>query len=310
MKFVKTLFVVLFLLVLQSSGFAQIPKFIILPGWNMIGGTSVSITTCLIDTLEAVIPPIYTFNPSSGVYEEVDTINPLMGYWVLSTDTVNFGDDCDCVASVTDIDGNTYETVLIGSQCWMAENLRVGTYRDGTPIIFVTDTTQWKEHNITETGAYGVYDNDILHSDALGLLYNWYVVDNECELCPEGWRVPDDDDWRQLELNLGMSEASADSTGIRGSNEASKMAERYSLWLAGELRCDSGLGKSGFSVVPAGYRYSNGEYCKIFNLAHFWSSSEFSSSLAWSRKLSYNSSKVNWNKRSKHFGFSVRCIRN
>ncbi|MBK6755050.1 MAG: fibrobacter succinogenes major paralogous domain-containing protein [Flavobacteriales bacterium] len=103
--------------------------------------------------------------------------------------------------TVTDIDGNVYNTVQIGGQCWMMENLRTSTYRNNTPIPNVTDSAQWVN---LASGAWCNFNNTA--NDAiLGKLYNWYAVDNAAGLCPLGWHVPAEDDWLTLINHLGGS---------------------------------------------------------------------------------------------------------
>ncbi|TVQ71729.1 MAG: hypothetical protein EA363_05470 [Balneolaceae bacterium] len=102
---------------------------------------------------------------------------------------------------VTDIDSNTYKTVIIGAQEWMAENLRTTHYRDGTEIPNVPDNGQWAA---LDRGARVFYDNDAAHPEAFGKLYNWHAVNDPRGLCPEGWSVPTDGQWMELEMYLGM----------------------------------------------------------------------------------------------------------
>ncbi len=211
--------------------------------------------------------------------------------------------------TVTDIDGNVYETVLIGDQCWMAENLKVTHYRDGTPIDHVTDDTEWAGLDVTETGAYCAYDNDPTNIETYGLLYNWYAVDDPSGLAPEGWHVPTDDEWKELQIYLGMDSTTADETGFRGTNEGSKMAGVYDLWEAGVLRANSVFGESGLSLLPAGYRGGDGVFYIISRNTSCWSSSGSSAGIAWSRHLKYDDSRVCRLYNAERNGFSVRCVR-
>ena len=96
---------------------------------------------------------------------------------------------------VKDIDGNDYRTVDIGNYRWMAENLKTTTYNNGTAIPNVEEQSEWIRLNF---GAYSPYNNDRSYADTFGLLYNWYAV-NTGSLCPEGWRVPSDEEWKELE---------------------------------------------------------------------------------------------------------------
>jgi len=211
---------------------------------------------------------------------------------------------------LTDIDGNTYETVEIGDQLWMAENLRVTHYNDGSEIQYVQQESS--EPNVWEnlsTGAYGYYEDDPTNLNTYGNLYNWFVVGDDRGVCPDGWHVPSDEEIMELEMYLGMNEEDANSDGYRGTDEGSKLAGNSDLWIDGNLENNSEFGTSGFKVLPAGYRsINNGTYTIMGNSGYFWSSSESSSNLAWFRKLSYVSSFVYRNYSYKQYGFSIRCL--
>jgi uncharacterized protein (TIGR02145 family) len=125
--------------------------------------------------------------------------------------------------TVTDIDGNLYQTVTIGGRIWLAGNLKVTHYRNGDPISNVTDNGVWG--NLT-TGAYCAYGNDSTNIAPYGLLYNWYSVSDGRGLAPAGWHVATDTEWQQLELTLGMSQADVDAiASARGTTEGGKIKE-------------------------------------------------------------------------------------
>lgn len=134
------------------------------------------------------------------------------GNWGAWSNTSSF----TIIETVTDIDGNTYKTIQIGNQRWMAENLKVTRYRNGTAIPTVTSNTDW--FNLT-TGAYCNYDNSTSDAAIYGRLYNWYAVNDSRNIAPTGWHVPSDEEWKTLEKYLGMSQSEADDTGWRGTNE-------------------------------------------------------------------------------------------
>ena len=210
----------------------------------------------------------------------------------------------DCPPVVVDYDGNTYFTVKIGDRCWMAQNLKVTHYRNGDPIPHVTDNSTWQ--GLT-TGAYCNYDNDEGNVATYGRLYNWYAVDDSRNIAPEGWHVPTDDDWKQLEMYLGMSQAEADAEGWRGTDEGGKLKEAgTTLWYAPNTGATN---ESGFTALPGGYRYGNGLFYDMGYLAYFWSSTESSSLGAWYRNLYYYGSQVSRNYDYKQDGFSIRCVR-
>ena len=191
---------------------------------------------------------------------------------------------------VTDQDGNTYKTIRIGDQVWMAENLKVTHYRDGTAIP--TGHSNWKWNNLS-TGAYAVYDNNESNATTYGYLYNWFAAVDSRNIAPEGWHVPTDAEWQTLVDYLGgflvaggkMKEGHWNSPNTGATNE------------------------SGFTALPGGYRGSNGDYYYMGYSGSFWSSTELDSSSAWYRELDYNGSDVYRASGNERDGFSVRCLR-
>ena len=121
---------------------------------------------------------------------------------------------------VTDVDNNVYKTVKIGSHWWMAENLKVTKYRDGNYIPNVTDSTEWANK---KSGAYCVYDPSNTNNKPPGLLYNWYVVTDSNNIAPAGWHIASDQEWKDLEIFLGMSQSDANKTNWRGTHEGEKL---------------------------------------------------------------------------------------
>jgi len=155
--------------------------------------------------------------------------------------------------SMTDIDGNTYKTVTIGTQTWMAENLKVTKYNDGTNIPNVTDDTEWG--NLT-TGAYCNYNNDQSNVATYGRLYNWYAV-NTGKLCPTGWHVPSDAEWTTLEDYLIANGYNYDGTTI--DNKIAKAMASSSGWesysevgVIGNDDYPEKQNASGFTALPGG----------------------------------------------------------
>ena len=209
---------------------------------------------------------------------------------------------------VKDIDGNSYKTVKIGEQIWMAENLKVTHYRNGDPIPNLTDENDWEN---TEQGAYCNYDNNEDNVETYGRLYNWYAVDDKRGLAPRGWHIPTDDEIKELEIYLGLSQSDADDTDYRGTNEGSKLAGGDDF---GRLNCalvkTPEFGTSGFDFLPGGCRLSlGGNYFSMDFRGYFWSSTEDNNGKGWYRNLFCNSSEVYRFSRNKNYGFSVRCIR-
>ncbi|MFC1554128.1 fibrobacter succinogenes major paralogous domain-containing protein [candidate division KSB1 bacterium] len=213
--------------------------------------------------------------------------------------------DPDAYGNVTDIDGNTYKTIKIGDQEWMAENLKVTKYSNGDPIPNVTDSLSWCS---LSTGAYCVYNNTASYADTYGYLYNWFAVDDSRKIAPEGWHVPTDDDWKELEIYLGMSQSGANSTGYREKDVGGKLKESgTSHWTSPNTGATN---ESGFTALPGGYRYSsNGDFLNMGYNASFWFSSESSNYYAWNRYLYYSRAGVRRTNYNKKNGFSVRCVR-
>jgi uncharacterized protein (TIGR02145 family) len=213
--------------------------------------------------------------------------------------------DFTVTRTVTDIDGNVYPTVKIRDKWWMAENLKVTHYRNGVAIPNVTDATEWI--NLT-SGAYCNYNNNVGYVYTWGRFYNWYAVNDPRGLAPEGWHVPTDEEWKELEMILGMSQSDVDDTGWRGTDEGGKLKE------IGTVHWDDpntgATNESGFTALAGGYRdgvYSN--FNVLYSNAYFWSSTEVNSSHAWYRVLGYFTSEVDRYEDTKRHGFSIRCLK-
>jgi uncharacterized protein (TIGR02145 family) len=238
---------------------------------------------------------------------------------VSSESDVNVYDESDgdftLVSSntVTDIDGNVYQIIQIGNQEWMAENLKVTHYRDGSAILNVTNQSSWSNTNV---GAYCIYnDNASNEVDTYGCLYNNYAVIDARNIAPEGWHVATDDEWIELEMALGMSQSDANAEYFRGTNEGSKLAGHADLWTNGPLENDSEFGSSGFTGVPGGSRSQiiGYDYNGIDDSGNFWTATEiYSGELsfdAWNRRLSFSNSTIGRYRMDRNLGYSVRCVR-
>jgi uncharacterized protein (TIGR02145 family) len=193
---------------------------------------------------------------------------------------------------VTDREGNSYQTVIIGNQEWMAENLKTTKYNDGTAIPNVTDNNQWS--NLI-TGAWCNHDNSSSNGATYGKLYNWYAV-NTNKLCPTGWHVPSDAEWTILTDYL----AANGHSGTEG-----KALKATSGWDSN----GNGTDDYGWNGLPGGYRHYFGYFYNVGGIGSWWSSSEYSASNAWSRGLNYDYDDVYSYSRVKNYGFSVRCLR-
>jgi uncharacterized protein (TIGR02145 family) len=197
------------------------------------------------------------------------------------------------INSITDIDGNAYDTVVIGTQTWMVENLKTTHYRNGDPIANLLDSSQWSNDL---NGAYCNYNNDTANGKIYGCLYNWYAVNNPAGISPPGWHIPTDSEWSVLINYLGgdsIAGGAMKATGITFWNPPNTGATN----------------NSGFAGLPGGNRLSNQLFYGINNYGHFWSSSELNDSTAWSQYLYYNDSKIYHYYSTKGVGFSCRCIK-
>ena len=189
--------------------------------------------------------------------------------------------------TITDIDGNVYNTVSIGSQCWTKENLRVTKYRDGTSIPTGLNDATWLN---TSTGAYAIYNNDPSNEAIYGKLYNWYAVVDPRALCPTGWHVPSDTEWTTLSDNLGGNIAGGKmkSTGT-------------TLWTSPNTGATN---QSGFTGLPGGFRNGGGGFYSIGDNAYFWSVT-----VNLGRALDKNDEFVYISNAPIGQGNSVRCLR-
>ena len=212
--------------------------------------------------------------------------------------------------TVTDIDGNVYQTVQIGNQLWMAENLKVTRYKNGDAILKVTNDTEWANAD-SEVGVYCSYGNDDNNIDTYGLLYNWYAVTDERNLAPDGWHVPDASDWRQLEMYLGISDSEVFSNGWRGTDEGAKLKETGTThWNSPNTGATN---SSGFSALPGGYRsYADGTFSSLGNIAAFFTTRAITyqgETTIEGRRLDYMESRIQQDGTRENVGYSVRLVK-
>ena len=220
---------------------------------------------------------------------------------------------------MTDFDGNVYITVQLGNKEWMAENLHVSHYNNGDPILEILDNDDWKT---ATSGALSVYPHELideLNSTAevvqkYGVLYNWYAVGTG-KLCPAGWEVPSDDDWKNLEgysdtwFEQGHQEW--DRKGWRGLDAGQRLRADYNFGFS--LKDDTwipvkGSDDFGFSALPGGFRNFVGPYHEAGNYGYWWSRTEEGEEIAWMRSMGVISF-VRRESPGKNNGFSVRCVR-
>lgn len=206
--------------------------------------------------------------------------------------------------TITDADGNVYSTVTIGTQVWMAENLRTTKDNNVTPFPLVTDGAAW---GTMTTAAYCWYNNDeAANKSVYGALYNWTAAMNAC---PAGWHLPTDEEWKALERNLGMNNTDADATGWRYSGlVGGKLKETgTSHWKVPAVEATN---TSGFTSLPGGDRDSDLGFLNLGDYCYFWSATEDGNSRAWYRRLNDDNAGVHRNSSRKETGYSVRCLKN
>ncbi|TSA25481.1 MAG: hypothetical protein D4R68_08830 [Ignavibacteriales bacterium] len=198
-------------------------------------------------------------------------------------------------------DGKIYEIVKIGNQTWMAENLSYLPSVSPSSVRSLTATVYY---------VYGYEGNDVASAKqhpnykVYGVLYNWDAANVSC---PDGWHLPNDEDWKSLELFLGMSESEANEEGTRDSGSVAKKLKSTELW---DVFGSKGDNSSGFKAIAGAYLDNNGfgnerlgYYCT------FWTSSTIGPSYAWHRFLNYSEDGITRGNYYRNFGHSVRCIK-
>lgn len=222
---------------------------------------------------------------------------------------------------VTDIDGNVYTTVTIGGQTWMAENLKVTRYANGTAIPNITNNRDWANLGDNNTDKAYSYQNNNANSEAnmYGALYTYAAATNGNNsgnnvqgVCPNGWHLPSDSEWKTLEMALGMSRSETDLDNTwRGTNQAAQLAGKTNLWNDGILKNNSNFGTSNFIAVPGGARYDyDGSFVNVGIHSYLWSSTQSTNSNAFARRLDHNSTKIfRSSGHAKSYGICVRCIK-
>jgi len=251
-------------------------------------------------------------SPANGLIVYNTDDNKLYGYRDCSSLWVEIADGTVtitpvipfCDDSIVDSrDGQFYTIVLIGGQCWMAENLNIGTMLIGT--VNQSDNSTIEKY---------CYNNSTTYCDTYGGLYQWnemmqYVTTEGTQgICPTGWHLPTDDEYKTLEMQLGMSQAEADDAGYRGTDEGGKLKETGTThWNSPNTGATN---SSGFTGLPGGFREIIFiPFVQIGREANFWSSSDIGGPSAWFRSLFFFDSEVYRTNQPKERGYSVRCVR-
>lgn len=232
-------------------------------------------------------------NPQEPKYKSVH-LNPNLNYGTL-----------------TDIDGNHYATIQIGSQVWMAENLKVKHFANGDSIPEVAAQMDW-QNNFNPGWSY-LYNNKLYDSlKDYGLLYNFYTIEDSRNVCPTGWHVPTDAEWTTLVASIDPwhnANAQGSQSGTAGGKLKSTGTE---YWITPNTEATN---LTGFSGVPSSHKNSNGLfgfYGDDGEIGIWWSSSIYEPAPelhdAWYRSLNFNDASFNRNIQQKRNGFSIRCI--
>jgi len=223
------------------------------------------------------------FKGISGNYSTVITDVPTANKTVI----FNF-------VACTDGDNNNYSVVKIGTQTWMAENLKATKYSNGNIIENVTDSILWSG---LSSAAYCDYNNSSAIANVYGRLYNWYAVNDSRNLCPTGWHVPTDAEWTVLTTYLG-------GENIAGGKLKSTGTE---FWKSPNFGASN---ETGFTALPAGYRFGSGSFSNIYNYTYWWTNTEANSTDAYYRFVYYQIANVYRNSLFKSNAYSVRCLKN
>jgi len=206
-----------------------------------------------------------------------------------------YTEDATCGVLTVNYEGQTYNTIKIGSQCWFKENLNY------------------------QTGNSWCYDNNLSNCSTYGRLYDWETImngeassnnvpSNVQGICPAGWHLPSDNEWKILEGNAdteyGVGNQVWDEEGYRGYDAGKRLKTTFG-WSSNQ-----GTDAVGFSALPGGFRYQSGSFVSLFDGAHWWTATEHNSENGWSRFLSVYENTVSRNNYEKTFGFNVRCLKN
>lgn len=203
-------------------------------------------------------------------------------------------------STIEDKQGNIYKTIKIGNQWWMQEDLNATEFAEGKPILKVSDPSVWVN---TATPAYMV--------GASCNLYNYATVEKAEDIVPDGWHVATDDDFKKLEMELGMSVDEVNKNLWRGQNTATKLKEDYQKGAWNYYKDVWGDNESGFTALPCGCILFDGRPCEPSNLSQgYWWTSTTSDNEAWFRYMDYKSNEIFRYVASKNYGMAIRCVKN
>ncbi|MBE0675621.1 MAG: hypothetical protein IH591_13250 [Bacteroidales bacterium] len=204
-------------------------------------------------------------------------------------------------SKLADIEGNLYSVINIGTQVWMAENLRTTKFNDNTTILNVAANEDWI---VLTTPAYCWFSNDSQYKVTFGALYNWYTVGTG-KLCPDGWHVPTDAEYMTLESALAMSSDQLELWNWRGTDQGTQI-KSTSGWIEG----GNGTNSSGFNGLSGGYRFGATGAFNALGMITYWWSSEHNVDQAVYRRVDYDNGAIYRSVTSKRGGKYIRCIKN
>lgn len=240
---------------------------------------------------QTALKSIY-FNPSdrleitaySGRIKTTQMIEPVFSSTILI-------DLTQCI----DGDGNSYPTVQIDDQLWMAENLKTTSYSNGDPIVYVADNGLWRNLN---SPAFCWFGNDPeIYKDIYGALYNGYAVDDSRNLCPAGWHVPTVEDWQSLQNYMSSNDISS---------KGGYFLRAENIWPEDSNNANF----FGFEAKPSGLRYAhNGTFGHLGTHARWWTSTSLSDRQAWNRYINFDKGYLGRGNYDKRYGYSIRCVK-
>lgn len=214
------------------------------------------------------------------------------------SDTFTVGGGSGCPATVTDVDGNVYPVVAVGTACWMGANLDVDHYRDGSPIPGGLSDASWNASSFN--GVRATYDGDPALAAIYGQLYSHWVVSDPRGVCPTGWHVPDDTEWTDLAGAIGGGFAAGGALKTVGD-----LGAGTGLWASPNIGATDLVD---FHGLPGGYRDLYGAYGGLSTSGSYWSATAFNALLGWSWVTFNNTAMLSHYHSDKRTGFSVRCV--
>lgn len=208
---------------------------------------------------------------------------------------------CQGITSI-EYEGKTYPTVEIGTQCWLRKTLDVG--------VMINGSQQQTDNGVIEKYCY---ENDNAQCETFGALYQWdelmqYTEENGTQgICPDGWHIPTDTEWKALEMRLGMSQAQADQKEFRGDNEGGKLKEEGGdHW---KVPNKGAINSSGFTALGGGNRNTTKDFTNQLKNAYYWTSTVYDNARAWHRNLYYDHAGIYRFEYNRVNAFSVRCLK-